>query len=370
MNVVEANNFVFSSKYRLHRHILYWSCYLLVWTVWWTLVHHYSFPRNLLHMLLWLPVFMLYSYPLMYYIVPKFLLKERYVAFGLIMIGWGFIGWYINVFYRAQVFIPIQEALGFKIIHRTIPEPTSFLCMTTTAACVTVTSLMRHWLRKQREWLQAEQEKVTAQLQLLKAQLHPHFLFNTLNNIYSFALERSPKTSEMILELSTLLNYMLYECRDEEVLLEKEVEVMKNYIQLERERYGDKIDISINIEGDIQDKYIAPLLILPFLENAFKHGTSEQLDKPWMGIDICVKDHLLKCKVINSKNETVVYHENGIGVSNVRKRLEFLYPGKHDLRLADEVDFFVVSLMIELKRASESTVRISVPMQKLEEVHT
>jgi LytS/YehU family sensor histidine kinase len=152
---------------------------------------------------------------------------------------------------------------------------------------------------------------------------------------------------------------MLYDCRAEEVLLEKEVEVMKNYIDLEKERYGDKIDISVNIQGDIQDKFITPLLILPFLENAFKHGTSEQLDRPWMSVDIAVKDDILKCKVVNSKNEVVSFHENGVGINNVNKRLEFLYPGKYNLKLADEGDFFVVSLMLELK------ANLAVPVRKI-----
>jgi LytS/YehU family sensor histidine kinase len=216
---------------------------------------------------------------------------------------------------------------------------------------MTISSIAKRWAKKQQEWFRAQQEKVTAQLELLKAQLHPHFLFNTLNNIYAFALEYSPKTPQMILRLSTLLSYMLYDCRTDEVLLEKEVEVMKNYIDLEKERYGDKLDISINIEGDIQGKYIAPLLILPFLENAFKHGTSQQLEKSWMSIDIAVKDFFLNCKVVNSKNEMVAFSENGVGVNNVKKRLELLYPGRHELNLADEGSFFVVSLLVELNTA-------------------
>ena len=201
----------------------------------------------------------------------------------------------------------------------------------------------------------AQQERITAQLQLLKAQVHPHFLFNTLNNIYAFALENSPKTPQMILKLSSLLSYMLYDCREEKVLLEKEVDIMKNYIDLEKERYGEKLDISVNIEGDIQDQFITPLLILPFLENAFKHGTSEQLEKPWMSIDIVVKDQQLKCKVVNSKNQYVPFHENGVGINNVRKRLELLYMDRHELKLKDEGEFFVVSLLLNLKEHNVSS---------------
>jgi LytS/YehU family sensor histidine kinase len=215
-------------------------------------------------------------------------------------------------------------------------------------------------MKSQQERMQAEKEKIVSELQLLKAQVHPHFLFNTLNNIYSFSLENSAKTPEMILKLSSLLSYMLYDCKEEEVLLEKEIEVMKNYIDLEKERYDNKIDISLNIEGDVKDKFIAPLLMLPFLENAFKHGTSEQLDKTWLSIDIAVQKFALRCKIVNSKNELVPFRETGIGIQNVRKRLRFLYPGKHELKIADEGAFFVVSLMVELVNYHKASIAVPV----------
>src|SRR6187401_3032757 len=206
-----------------------------------------------------------------------------------------------------------------------------FLCMTTSAASPMIIKFFKLWTIKQQDWMRAQQEKITAELQLLKAQVHPHFLFNTLNNIYSFSLENSPKTPGLILKLSSLLSYMLYDCKAEEVLLEKEVEIMKNYIDLEKERYGNKIEISWNIEGDIKDKYITPLLLLPFLENAFKHGTSEQLEKPWLSVDMSVKQDVLRCKIANSKNELVPLSKNGIGIQNVKKGLNFCYPDKHEL---------------------------------------
>jgi LytS/YehU family sensor histidine kinase len=104
----------------------------------------------------------------------------------------------------------------------------------------------------------------------------------------------------------------------------------------------------LNIEGDIKGKYIAPLLLLPFLENAFKHGTSDQLEKPWLSMDIAVKQYTLHCKIANSKNNYVPLSTSGIGVANVKKRLEFIYPGKHELKTSDEGDFFVVSLQLSL----------------------
>jgi sensor histidine kinase YesM len=299
-------------------------------------------------MLVWLPVFMMYSYPLMYWVVPKFLLKGKYFLFITVVLMWGVLGWFINIYFRLYIFIPIQEAMHYEKIIRGGPVPGSYLCLTTTAAGAVIITVFKHWILKQRQWLKAEKEKITAELQLLKAQVHPHFLFNTLNNIYSFSLENSPKTPGMILKLSSLLSYMLYECGTEEVLLEKEIGIMKNYVDLEKERYGNKIEISWSAEGDIKDKYIAPLLMLPFLENAFKHGTSEQVEKPWLSVDISVKYDTLRCKIANSKNEYVPYSNSGIGIQNVKKRLAFIYPDKYELKLSDEGNFFVVSLLIKL----------------------
>ena len=222
------------------------------------------------------------------------------------------------------------------------------LCLLAHGGIPMIIRFFKLWTWKQRDWLRAQQEKITAELQLLKAQVHPHFLFNTLNNIYSFSLDRSSKTPGLILKLSSLLGYMLYDCKAEKVRLEKEVEIMKNYIDLEKERYGNKIEISWKEEGHITDKFISPLLMLPFLENAFKHGASEQIEKPWLEVDIAVTGDLLSFEITNSKNEDGLYSENGIGVNNVKNRLKFLYPERHELNIKDEGDFFVVSLMVKL----------------------
>jgi sensor histidine kinase YesM len=363
MPIPKANNFIFSPGYRILRHTVFWLCWLLGWACFWALVGT-PFLTILVRVALYIPVFMIYSYPVSHIAVPTLLLKGRYLASLGFILFWIVVGWYLNVFFLDHIFISALQRLNLYDSGEN--KALGFHCIVVTAASFSAVSLLKHWMQKQQAWLQAEREKITAQLQLLKAQLHPHFLFNTLNNIYSFSLQTSPKTPQMILKLSSLLSYMLYDCKADEVLLEKEVDVMKNYIDLEKERYGDKIDISVNIHGDIQDKYITPLLILPFLENAFKHGTSEQLEKPWMSVDIAVKDHLLQCKVVNSKNEFVPCSENGLGIQNLKQRLELLYPGKYDLKLADEGDFFVVSLLLELKRNLSRTKTVGFAKNSLE----
>jgi hypothetical protein len=356
MDIYKPNDFVFSSRYRIVRHLVFWLAHILLGSFVW-LGLGYSMSRHLFHGALWVPVLILYCYPLMYLVLPQYLLKGKYVQFILIILFWGIAGWFLNFLFRAYIFIPIQEYMGFDAIVKSPWQPGSFLLMSTTAGITSIIVLFKYWVKKQQEWLHAQNEKITAELQLLKAQVHPHFLFNTLNNIYSFSLENSPKTPELILKLSSLLSYMLYDCKAEEVLLEKEIEVMKDYIDLEKERYGNNIEISLNIEGDLKDKYVAPLLLLPFLENAFKHGTSEQLEKPWLSLDLVVKHNTMRCKVVNSKNEFVAVSENGIGIQNVKKRLMFLYPNKHEVKITDEKDFFVVFLSVELtnNRANHST---------------
>jgi LytS/YehU family sensor histidine kinase len=310
-----------------------------------------SLSENLVRNLIWLPADFLYSYSFAYSIVPAFLLKGKYFQFILSALSWIILGLLVNYIYRVYIFIPAQEGLNYYPIVKGGWRQSSYLVLILTAANITILRLFKYWLRKQQEWILAEKEKVTVELQLLKAQVHPHFLFNTLNNIYSFSLENSSKTPGLILKLSSLLSYMLYDCNRDEVRLEKEIEIMKNYIDLEKERYGNMLDISWTVTGEVKDTFIAPLLLLPFLENAFKHGISNQLEKPWLSLEIVTHEDVIKCKIVNGKNLNMNSENNrGIGIQNAMKRLEIIYPGKHELKIADEGIFFVVSLMVDLHK--------------------
>lgn len=357
MTASRYNDLIFSPRYRLQRHLLYWSLHIIFWTLLNNFImsrnsrgQDFSLWHNLFNVSVWLPVAIPYSYLMAYFIVPKFLLKEKFLQFSFVALLWIIAGVAINFYYRIYVLIPAQEALHFKNIVKGGWQLTSYMLLLVHGTNVTFFKLFKYWFKKQQEWMQAEKEKITAELQLLKAQVHPHFLFNTLNNIYSFSLENSSKTPELILKLSALLSYMLYDCSKDEVRLEKEVEIMKNYIDLEKERYGNNIDISWMVAGEVNGKHIAPLLLLPFLENAFKHGTSEQVEKPWLSVDISANEDIVKCKIINSKNVNGSGKNGGIGIQNAMKRLEIIYPQKHELKINDEGNFFVVSLMVDLNK--------------------
>ena len=343
------DEFIFSPRYRLWRHIIYWTFHINMWAVFWVIMGSpASYERNVFNMFLWVPVFILFSYPLAYGAIPQLLLKGKVWQFFLLTLVWGGVGLFINAGFHTYIYEPIHDVLGFNFIPQKGQQPISYLCMTTSAASPMIIRFFKLWMQKQKEWLNAQQEKITAELQLLKAQVHPHFLFNTLNNIYSFSLEKSPKTPEMILQLSSLLSYMLNDCNTEKVKLEKEVGIMKDYLDLERERYGNSIAISWKVEGDLEDHLIAPLMMLPFLENAFKHGTSEQIERSWISVHISARYDQLDFKIRNSKNENISYNTQGIGIYNVKKRLELLYPANYKLWMKDEGHFFEVELKLRL----------------------
>ena len=194
-------------------------------------------------------------------------------------------------------------------------------------------------------------ENANAELQLLKAQVHPHFLFNTLNNIYSFSLNGSPQAGLLVKKLSGMLSYMIHECEEKFVPLEKELKLIQDYMGLEKVRYGKRLDMQVEIHGDFENKFIAPLLMIPFVENSFKHGTSQMLQHPWIKLEITtVKDQLF-FKLSNSKPSLFLANKQnkGIGLINVKKRLQLLYPGKHQLDVTETEDMFTVNMQILLE---------------------
>jgi two-component system, LytTR family, sensor histidine kinase AlgZ len=346
--------FLFENRYRIFRHAIFWLIHVIVFTYLFFRSPDANIPEQLSLSLLWVPAMMAYCYPVMYFFVPRFLLLGKYKEFILAMILWAFGGWLFNYSYRMYFMIPLSVKYNWTTFGKVGWAPGSYLTLNTMMGIGCTIVLFKNWIKKQQEWMRAEKDKVSAELQLLKAQLHPHFLFNTLNNIYSSSLEYSPKTPQLILRLSSLLSYMLYDCKPNLVFLDKEIEVMRDYIELEKERYGNRIEISFHKEGDTAGIMIAPLLLLPFLENAFKHGTSEQLEKPWLRFDLNIKDKMINCKIVNSKNQQLSIGQQGIGIQNVKKRLSYLYPGKHGLKINDELDFFVVSLWLYPESADHS----------------
>jgi LytS/YehU family sensor histidine kinase len=206
--------------------------------------------------------------------------------------------------------------------------------------------LARGWFRAE----ELEKEKSQAELKALKSQINPHFLFNSLNSIYSMARKESKEVPEKIVQLSDLMRHIIYESDTDFIALEKEVEMLQNYIDMQNLRSG-KNQIVFNTIGEIKEKKIAPLLFLPFLENSFKHGMKGGAENAFVNIKLEVTGKVLHFEVENSKgqaNDLLSDKYHGIGIENVRKRLEMIYPNQHKLNILDNEETFKVLLQVQL----------------------
>lgn len=212
----------------------------------------------------------------------------------------------------------------------------------------TVMCETREWYKQDRKRKEMEKEKLVSELSFLKSQVNPHFLFNSLNGIYALAIKKSDKTPDALLQLSDLLRHMLYDADHGIVLLKKEVDYLQNYIQLQRLRLPDDAKISFDVLGDLSSRMIEPMLFIPFVENAFKHGVDSE------GADIRIKlsvggNHLvfeISNRISNAKSKDA---SSGIGLANVKKRLDLHYGDDYELNYGKSKGFFKVDLHLNLK---------------------
>jgi LytS/YehU family sensor histidine kinase len=204
------------------------------------------------------------------------------------------------------------------------------------------------WLELEAKRKQLENEKLTAELTFLKAQINPHFLFNTLNNLYYLAFTNSPNTTEVIAKLSQMMRYMIYDSNHEKVLLSKEIEYIDNYISLEKLRLNNHIPINFTVEGEVSQVKIVPLILITFLENAFKHGVSNNSQTAYITIKLILHNKQLIYTVENSKLETNNHEKSGIGLQNVKRRLDLSYPQKSHLQVTDGENDYKISLTLDI----------------------
>jgi LytS/YehU family sensor histidine kinase len=207
--------------------------------------------------------------------------------------------------------------------------------------------LIKQWTENQKKSSLLQQEKLYAELQYLKSQTNPHFLFNTLNNLYGLARKKSEHTAPAIMKLSHLFRYMLEECREPFIPIYKEIELIKSYIELESLRYGDrlKLDSSFNVSDNTVS--ITPLILLPLVENAFKHGASESVNNVFIKIDLKASPEQIRFQIINSIGNDSPNGKNlGIGLKNIKRQLQLVYPEKHELNIVASTDDYNVTLII------------------------
>ena len=205
--------------------------------------------------------------------------------------------------------------------------------------------------KEQQRLLKLNEQKKKAELAALKHQLNPHFLFNTLNNLYALAIKKSDETPKVIEKLSDILDYLLYRCNDEFVSLQKEIGLIENYLTLEKLRYGKRVVVSFE-KSINEDVKIAPLLLLTFIENAFKHGVSQALKESHISISITLKNEQIIFFIQNTKPFKTASNKNKkqvIGLKNIKKQLKLLYPKTHHLDIKEEENYYTVTLKLVAK---------------------
>ena len=329
-------------------HIALWSVYVLS-----------EYAANVIHLrpnqefifwratILSLPLLMLPTYFIVLVAIPRYLKPNRIAIFVLVImvvamfIFAGRLKWMELIEYlNHSTYISMPPT---KVLKNVIRD----YAVVALAVCIYI---IGDWRRKQKLNEQLVKAKAETEIKLLKGQLHPHFLFNTLNNIYSLALKKSALTADSILKLTELLDYLVYWTNKDKVELSREVQLIENYLELEKLRYGDKLKLNVNLAISDKSVLVTPLILLPFVENCFKHGGAKRGEPFWIKMKLNVYDNKLVFTVENSKKTVAktINENNGIGLKNIQERLQLVYPHAHQFVINNNKEFFGVRLELTL----------------------
>lgn len=297
------------------------------------------------------------AYGMIYWIIPQTLNKKKYFVFIVSATGWIYLIFAILMtfkYYYLQPKFPsfFDGWLGQKM---SVPERlTSFKLIFREFSFITYPIIILGFIsfnRKQQRLSKIEEEKKSMELKVLKNQLNPHFLFNTLNNLYTLTLKKDNKAPEVIAKLSEILDFVLYRCNEDFVPIEKEIALIENYISLEKLRYNEN-RLELSFTKNIQESNkISPLILLTFIENAFKHGVINETEKARIQLNLESKKQQIIFSIENTKpqNDFVpISDKSKIGLDNVRKQLDLLYPKKHQLEIEETQAKYLVKLCLEL----------------------
>ena len=369
---MSLHNFIFSNNqwYRASRHLCFWLGWFVFSGIVQLTVFSNGTPVDLLGMIHTqflrsfnrFPGIFIFCYFVVYLLVPRFARNGRLRQLIIVLI-FSFLLLYLATFLWFR-YVRVDPAMNFLPLYGffyfSFYSNINFTGAIPTCCLMLAIKYYKNWSIKQQRSEQLSRENIQAELQLLKAQVHPHFLFNTLNNIYSFVLNRDNRAAGLVDKLSGMIDYMTTEGEKPLVHLEKEIQLVNDYIGLERVRYGQRLNMQVLINGNTENKMITPLLLIPFVENCFKHGASIMRGQQWINLKIDIKNNQLDFQVSNSKPaQTISGNKKGIGLSNVQKRLQLLYPGKYYLKTESTNDTFNVHLqvdLVELKDAANQNI--------------
>ncbi|TKD59342.1 sensor histidine kinase [Flavobacterium sp. ASW18X] len=339
----------------IKHHLIFWLIYFAFNTLRWGSYfddYEYSVKTNIIGF----PIHMALTYLNIYVLMPKFVYTRKYLSYTILVICALF------------VMLLAKYNLTYYLVSTNVwpegPEPIQNLTFNYgiqmmlgelyVVSFVTAIKLTIDWLRERNKLYEMEKRQLSTELRFLRLQVSPHFFFNTLNNIYSLTLTKSDKAPIVILKLSELMRYLLYATDKRRQSLTNEIECLQNYIDLERIRFDENLEVNISISGDLTDKEISPMLLMPLIENSIKHGVSKNLGKNKIGLDITVLEDFLYFELTNScpqdrKPNTTSKNFGGIGLSNVKKRLELGYePEDYKLNLIDKGHTFIIKLKLRV----------------------
>ncbi|MBE0676824.1 MAG: sensor histidine kinase [Bacteroidales bacterium] len=337
-------------------HALYWVFNVLLFTlIFWSASDNRDFLLSLHENTAYLPFGMLFTYATVNILVPRYFLKSRVFTFLFLQVAllllYPVFSNLVRAFYIQPVILgEIPDYHPFESTLYTI------LILIFDIVPLAGVKILHHLKKDEAIRQKAENQKTEAELKLreaelklLKSQIQPHFLFNTLNNLYALSLEKSDKTPDLIIKLADMLSYIIYDCNAEKVPLSKELEFLSSFIELQRVRY-DNCRISFKSEGDTSGSQIAPMILHTFIDNAFKHGADKDSGRPWIHVAIRIKNGYLDFESTNSIRQGAGINGSspGIGISNVIRRLQLIYPNHHILDITNSDERYSVSLKLQL----------------------
>ncbi len=281
-------------------------------------------------------------------LIPRYLNDKKFLLYCVMLIMGVVLVTPIKLFVLYFLYAPFPRLQENLLTNQHLFFISTFII----AGSSTIFKIISDWIRYQRDRRDLQTQTMQSELKFLKSQINPHFLFNTLNNLYALTLKKSDKAPEIVIKLSEMMRYMLYECNERRVLLSKEISYIRNYLDLERLRQGKNVEIDFVVKGYVTDQKVAPLMFIPFLENSFKHGLNNQISHGFVTIEMEVGERQVQFMIENSKPERLPVMEHrrsgGIGLVNVRRRLNLLYPDHYTLQIMDNPNTYAVELAIDL----------------------
>lgn len=331
-------------------HLLFWALYIIVWSVRDLVFHPYFFELLQTNTILLLP-FIPLVYLNLYFLMPRYLLKARYGTYIVILTPLIVL---MVLLSRQQYYWLFNDVYGnaahaafFNSLQGATIIGTEFIVL---LALSMILYLLKEWYQKERYAKELEKQRLSAELALLKQQINPHFVFNTLNTIYHLMEKRTDQAKDVLMQFSDTLSHQLYDTNKEYIPLKKEVEYLKSYIAIEQLRQEDYLKLECKWpQNGLSNFQIAPMLLIPFVENAFKHGRSAS--GYWIKLNMELDEHGQLTFDIQNKGKTINGKANpkgGIGLSNVRRRLHLTYPEKHQLKIEDTAESYSTRLKIQL----------------------